>query len=201
MHVAMASGARRVGWVAIIFLCCLKLSACGTSNDIKTEITNTPVNFSSITFGLLKLRLPISMVQSVTVLPLGFSNLAIRSQSGTEVDIHLGTLDNFQDSMAQYVSKGILDGSVKTFDGFFSELVNLVGTQNYPKLQKIMEINSAIKAKKYARDNPSLYRFDFAKEKHLYIVFSNPKYVSEIYYLKGTMSDADADAISAGITN
>lgn len=201
MRVDVASKTRRVCFITTIILCCFTLSACGTSNDIKAAITEPPVNFSSVTFGQLKLRLPISMVQSIAVLPLGFSNLAIRSQAGTDVDIHIGTLDNFQDSMTQYGSKGILDTSVKTFDGFFSELVNLVGTQNYPKLQKVMEINSAIKANKYARDNPSVYQFDFAKEKHLYIVFSNPKYVSEIYYLKGPMSDADADVISSGIRN
>ena len=139
------------------------------------------------------------MVQSVIVLPLGFNNLAIRSQSANHPDLHMGTLDNFQANIAQYVSKGFLEETVNTFDGFFSELVNLVGTQNYPTLQKIMEVDSATSAKKYARDNPSLYRFDFAKEKHIYFVFSNPKSVAEIYYLKGMISDADFDAIASGI--
>lgn len=187
---------------AIIFLSCMALYACSSSTlkNTKADAANTSVKLATVTFGQLKLRLPISMLQSVTVLPLGFSNLTIHSQTG-DAEIHIGTLDNFQENMAQYVSKGILDESVKTFDGFFSELVNLVGTQNYPKLQKVMEINTATNAKKYARENPSLYRFDFAKEKHVYIVFSNPKYVTEIYYLKGAISDADFDAISAGIRN
>ena len=113
----------------------------------------------------------------------------------------MGTLENFQDKMAQYVAKGFLSDSVTTFDGFFSELTNLVGTRNYPKLQNAMGVNFAKSAKKYPRDNPSLYRFDFAKEKHVYIVFSNPRYVAEIYFLKGAISDADMDAISSGIRN
>ena len=33
----------------------------------------------------------------------------------------------------------------------------------------------------------------------MYIVFDNPKYVAEIYYLKGAISDADADAITSGL--
>lgn len=192
---------RPISLLSVLLLCCLELAACGASKEIKPHAANSPAKFSTITFGQLKLRLPGSMVQSVSVLSVGFKNLVIRSQNGNHSEIYIGTLDNFQDSMATYISKGILSDSIKTFDGFFSELVNVVGTQNYPKLQKIMEVHSAVSAKKYPRDNPSVYQFNFAKEKHMYIVFDNPKYVAEIYYLKGAISDADADAISSGITD
>lgn len=182
-----------------LFLCCFVLYACSASKETRKNITNRPVKFSVITLGQLKLRLPLPMVEPVTLLPPKSGNLIIRSQTGKNADIHVGTLENFEDNMAQYVSQGILDDSIKTFDGFFSELVNLTGTRNYLKLQKIMEIDSATNAKKYTRDGISLYRFDFAKEKHIYIVFSNPKYIAEIYYLKGAISDADFDAIASGI--
>ena len=197
-RVSMAMDWRWVSFIAVLFVYCFGLYACSTAKGTKENIATRPVKFSTLTFGQLKLKLPISMVPPATD-PLGSSNLTIRSQTGKNPEIYVGRLDNFEDSMAQYVAKGILDDSIKTFDGFFSELVNLVGTQNYPKLQKIMEIGSATAAKKYTRDGISLYRFDFAKEKHVYIVFSNPKYVAEIYYLKGAISDADFDAIAAGI--
>ncbi|MBI3774494.1 MAG: hypothetical protein HY273_02895 [Gammaproteobacteria bacterium] len=169
--------------------------------DTKTDATATAPKFSNVTFGQLKLRLPASMVLSTNVPSQRLKNPGLRSQSGSHPDIRVGTLDNFEDKIAQYVELGILDDSVQTFDGFFSELVNLVGTRNYPKLQKVMGINTATSAKKYPRENPSVYRFDSAKQKQVYIVFSNPKYIAEVYYLKGPMSDADIDAISAGIKN
>ncbi len=196
---SMAMDWRRLSFIAVLFVYCFGLYACGTAKEAKQNIAIRPLKFSTLTFGQLKLKLPISMVPPATDPPLGSSNLTIRSQTGKNADIHLGTLDNFEESMGQYVAKGILDDSIKTFDEFFNELVNLTGTQNYPNLQKIMEIDSATAAKKYTRDGISLYRFDFAKEKHVYIVFSNPKYVAEIYYLKGAISDVDFDAIAAGI--
>ena len=188
-----------ISFLSILLLCGFALGACGASNKAKRHVMNSPAKFFTPTLGQLKLRLPVLMAQTSTVLPAGFKNLVIRSQNGNHSEIYIGTLDNFQDSMATYISKGILSDFIKTFDGFFSELVNVVGTQNYPKLQKIMDVHSAVSAKKYLRDNPSVYQFNFAKEKHMYIVFNNPKYVAEIYYLKGAISDADADAIVSGI--
>jgi len=195
-----------MGWVRpvsflAILLCCVALSACSAASETKANVARFPAKFSTVTYGQLKLRLPVSMVQSAGVLPVGPANSAIRSQTGSHPSIRMGTLENFQDKIAQYVAKGFLNDSVTTFDGFFSELTRLVGTRNYPKLQNVMGVNFAKSAKKYTRDNPSLYRFDFAKERHIYIVFSNPRYVAEIYYLKGAISDADMDAISSGIRN
>ncbi len=190
---------RPISFLSVLLLCCLQLAACGASKEIKPHAANSPAKFFTATLGQLKLRLPVSMAQTSTVLPAGFKNLVIRSQNGNHSEIYIGTLDNFQDSMTTYIAKGILSDSIKTFDGFFGELVNVVGTQNYPKLQKVMEVQSAASAKQYPRNNPSVYQFNFAKEKHMYIVFDNPKYVAEIYYLKGAISDADADAITSGL--
>lgn len=184
---------------AILLAASFGLYACDALRVAKVEPAATPAKFSTVTFGQLKLRLPTSMVLPGTGLPVGFKKLAIQSQTGNHRSIRIGTLDNFQDKITQYIANGMLTESVQTFDEFFSELVNLVGTQNYPKLQKIMRVNTAISAKKYVRGNPTLYRFDFAKKKYIYIVFSNPKYVAEVYYLKGAISDADFAAIVAGI--
>jgi len=203
LRVKVEGGKQPVIILAMLFVACAGLSACGASREakLKSNDAHFPAKYSTVTYGQLKLRLPVSMAPSAGVLPVGSDNTAIRSQSGKRPGLRMGTLENFQDKMAQYVAKGFLSDSVTTFDGFFSELTNLVGTRNYPKLQNAMGVNFAKSAKKYPRDNPSLYRFDFAKEKHVYIVFSNPRYVAEIYFLKGAISDADMDAISSGIRN
>ena len=201
MQVKAIGWTRHFSFFAMVFLCCLGLYACGATREAKAHVVKTTTRFSIVTFGQLKLQLPLSMMQSVIVRPASFNNLTIRSQSGRQPDINIGTLSNFQDDIAQYVSQGILDESITTFDAFFSELIHLVGTRNYPKLQMIMGIDTAKSAKKYKRTNPTLYRFNFAKEKHLYFVFSNPKSVAEVYYMKGRISDADFNAIAAGIRN
>lgn len=201
MQVKAIGWTRHLSVFAVVFLCCLALYACSATREAKAHVVKTTTRFSTITFGQLKLQLPLSMMQSVIVRPTSFNNLTIRSQRGRQPDINMGTLSNFQDDIAQYISQGILDESITTFDAFFSELIHLVGTRNYPQLQKIMGIETARSAKKYKRSNPTLYRFNFAKEKHLYFVFSNPKSVAEIYYMKGRISDADLNAIAAGIRN
>ena len=199
MQVKAIGWTRHISFFAIVCLCCLGLYACSATREAKANVVKTSTRFSTITFGQLKLQLPLSMMQSVVVRPASFNNLTIRSQTGRQPNIHMGTLNNFQDDIAQYASQRIVDESVTTFDAFFSELINLVGTRNYPKLQKIMGIETARSAKKYKRTNPTLYRFNFAKEKHIYFVFSNPKSVAEIYYMKGMISDADFNAIASGI--
>ena len=195
-------GLRPVLVPALLLFCCFELVACSASKETKVEeVVPVPAKFATFTLGQLKLHLPVSMLQPTGVFSVGSNNLAIHSQSASHPKLRVETLDNFQDRMARYLARGILDDSIKTFDGFFSELVNLVGTRNYLKLQKNMGVNVAISAKKYKRDNPAVYQFDFLEAKHIYIVFSNPKNIAEIYSLKGEISDADVEAIISGIRN
>lgn len=194
---------------ATFFACLLLCASPATISQAGTDgapIPQTPAGVdglrSTVVFGQLRIELPFSMVSQIVVLPLGFPNLAIGANNASNADlIHFGIMDKFGKTLELYKQKGVIgeaaaENAEKFFDTLSDAVQNKLASGN--KLRKLMDVEDAISTTK--RDLPTLklYRFDLASAKHLYVF---PKGNSDVYYIKGAMTEEQASALVSGLAH